>query len=183
MTELRTKTDLMQQLRDVQHQLTETTSAMPASQFHAGTEESWSAAGYLKHLILSIKPFAKAMKMPPDRLEKRFGLSDRPSVTYDEMVAKYQSRLDEGIRAEDFNPVTPSYYRVPEEVEDEKTYLIETWNESNTRLLDALEQWSEEDLDSHQIPHPAVGLITLREMVFFTVYHNTLHWNDIRSLA
>ncbi len=181
MTQPHSKAEILQHLQTIRDGVSDTLSALSLEQMNAGTAESWSAANYLKHLILSIKPFAKAMKFPPAQLEKLFGLAERPSGSYAELGAKYQARLADGIRAEDYAPVTPFEYRYPEGMTDEKAYLLETWQESNNRLLTILEQWSEEDLDRHQIPHPAVGLITVREMFFFTIYHNTLHWRDMQQ--
>jgi hypothetical protein len=57
---------------------------------------------------------------------------------------------------------------------------VQSWNETNQRLIAAAQQWSEAELDSLQLPHPAIGMITLREMLLFTIFHNTLHWHDIQ---
>ena len=96
-------------------------------------------------------------------LARLFGKPERASKTYDEIVAAYQARLGEGIRAEDFDRVTPAFYRFPEGVADEQAYLVETWDESNQRLFDALRFWDEADLDGYQILHPAMGPVTVRE--------------------
>lgn len=39
----------------------------------------------------------------------------------------------------------------------------------------ALEGWSERDLDRIRMPHPILGMLTTREMLFFTLYHNRHH--------
>ncbi len=109
-----------------------------------------------------------------------FGTPDHPSRSYADLVALYQQALASGIRAEDYPNIVPTEYRMPEGVADVQAYLVQTWNEAHTKLFDGLAGWSEADLDTHQFPHPALGLITARETLFFTIYHNTLHWNDIR---
>jgi uncharacterized damage-inducible protein DinB len=45
----------------------------------------------------------------------------------------------------------------------------------NSRLVAALERWSDRNLDRIQLPHPILGKITAREMVFFTIYHGHHH--------
>jgi hypothetical protein len=35
--------------------------------------------------------------------------------------------------------------------------------------------WSEDDLDNHRLPHPLLGKLTVREMLFFTLYHIQHH--------
>ena len=180
MNDSRSKAEVTEQLQQVQRAVHDNIAAMTEAQFNAGSDQSWSAAGYLKHLILSIKPVAKAIKLPQERLQSMFGQPEKPSRTYAEVMAAYQARLAEGIRAEDFDRVTPGFYRFPEGITDEKTYLTQTWDESNERLLAALEQWDEVTLDNHQMPHPAIGMITVREMLFFTLFHNRLHAEDIQ---
>ena len=181
MTSPHTKTDLIAQIRQVQSALAQTVEGLSAEQFDRGSVEAWSAASYLKHLILSVKPFAKALTMPKEQMQSMFGKPERTSRNYEELVAFYKQRLAEGVRAEDFNGVTPVAYRLPEGTEDVKAYLMEVWHDAHNRLLQVLDNWNEDELDSYQLPHPALGLITLREMLFFTVHHNTLHWHDIQQ--
>ncbi|MEP6988693.1 MAG: DinB family protein [Chloroflexota bacterium] len=180
MSDPQTQHDVVEQLARIQETVTKDIARLSDEQFCNGTTEAWSAADYLKHLLLSVKPVAKAMGFPAEVLEKQFDLSGRASRTYAEVVKAYQKRLDEGIRAEDFDKVVPVFYRFPEGITDERAYLVQSWNESNQRLIAAALKWSEAELDSLQMPHPAVGMLTLREMLFFTIFHNTLHWHDIQ---
>jgi hypothetical protein len=48
------------------------------------------------------------------------------------------------------------------------------------QLASSIGRWREEDLDYYRLPHPLLGKLTVREMLFFTVYHNYHH---PRSLA
>jgi len=176
-----TKSELVEQLTAVHQDIKAVIENTPADQFDIGTNQSWSAAGYLKHLILSVKPMAKAISFPQEQLRSMFGQSERGSRPYEEVVAQYKARLAEGVRAEDFDRVVPEFYRIPEGVQDVQAYLAQTWDDSNQRLFGALANWSEADLDSYQLPHPAIGLITVRETLFFTLYHNRLHCNDMQQ--
>jgi hypothetical protein len=183
MSDPQTKQEIIEQLASVQTHVTTDIGRMSEAQFCNGSAESWSAADYLKHLLLSIKPMTKAMGFPAEVLEKQFDRSGRPSRTYAEVMSAYKKRLDEGIRAEDYDRVVPVFYRFPEGTTDERAYLVQSWNETHQRLITETQGWSEDDLDSLQMPHPAVGMITLREMLFFTIFHNTLHWHDMQHAA
>lgn len=176
------KSEIIQELKRIQHGLTASIQPLTQSQFDAGTDTSWSASGYLKHLILSNKPFVRGLSFPKDKLADRFGQSTQPPRSYDALVAMYQSRLDDGIRAEDYEAVTPISYRLPEGITDEKAYFIEVWNETHEKMFTELENWEDADLDKYQLPHPAINLISIREMLYFTIYHNNLHWNDIQAV-
>ena len=183
MSDPQSKTDLIERLSHVQGEVTNAVQNMSDAQFTSGTDEAWSAAGYLKHLILSVKPLAKAMNLPAAQLAKMFGKPDHASRTFAEVVAGYKAKIAGGLRAEDSQNVVPTVYRFPEGTTDERAHLVQAWNDGNNRLLEALKHWLEEELDSHQLPHPAGEVLTLREMLFFTVYHNTLHWHDIEQAA
>lgn len=180
MSDPQNKEDIVEQLAKIQVGLTNDLERMSDAQFTQGTDESWSAEGYLKHLLLSTKLVTKGMELPADTLQSRFELSGRASRSYAEILDVYKKRLEEGIRAEQFDRIVPVAYRFPEGVTDERAYLVESWNNTNQRLIAATQNWSEAELDSLQMPHAAIGTITLREMLFFTIFHNTLHWHDIQ---
>lgn len=180
MSDPHTQEEIVQQLKSISAGVSHSIRQMSDEQFTTGTESSWSAESYLKHLLLSIKPLAKAIHFPAEQLQKMFDVSDRPSLTYAEVVAAYQKRLEEGIRAEDFTPVTPLVYRFPDGVTDPRGYLLQSWTDANIKLTDGATRRSEAELDSLQMPHPAIGTITLREILFFTIYHNDLHWRDMQ---
>jgi uncharacterized damage-inducible protein DinB len=187
MSDPHTRSEIIERLRQVQRGVSETVEAILPAQFEQGSAEAWSASDYLKHLLLSVKPFARAMTYPPDALRRRFGAPLRPPLAYAELVAAYQARLDDGIRAEDYENILPTTFRMPEDVGertvDRQAYLVELWDEAHDRLIDGLAVWSESDLDSVAILHPALGAISVREMLYFTIFHNTHHWGDIRAAA
>lgn len=177
------KAQIIDHLQQIHQSIRQTVADMPEDKLFAGTTEQWSPADYLKHLIIANKPFAKGLMMPHDQLGEMFGKSDNGSMSYDELVGIYQNLINEGLRAELAPSVTPVNYRMPEGVTDVKTYLIETWDDANQRIVNALEGWSEDDLDTYRTPHPAIGVITVREMLYFTIHHNRLHGNDIANGA
>ena len=86
----------------------------------------------------------------------------------------------EGMKAEEYERVTPMFYRFPEGTVNARVFLLQSWEDANQRLIAATNGWTESELDTLQMPHPAIGMVTLREMLFFTIYHNTLHWHDIQ---
>jgi hypothetical protein len=183
MNDPHTQAELIQQLEALQHDLAGKLRGYSEAQFFNTSTDTWSAADYLKHLLLSIKPVAKGLGLPQDRIQSMFGPAERPSMTYSELAARYGERLATGIRAEDYEKVVPASYRVPEGVTDLHTYLVDQWDEANQKFINAVRQWSEAKLDSHQLPHPALGSVTVRELILFTLHHNRLHAADIERVA
>ena len=50
------------------------------------------------------------------------------------------------------------------------------FNLQKTRMIKRIESWSrEKQLDHFLLPHPLLGKITLREMLFFSAYHIQHH--------
>lgn len=175
-----TKPEIVAQLRHAQQDVAGTVRQIEPDRFVRGSADSWSASDYLKHLLLSVQPVSKALGLPPAALKRRFGEVSHAPLTYSQITARYHVRLDEGVRAEDYENITPATFRMPEGMTDPQAGLIELWDEAHEKLFAGLENWSEADLDSVQILHPALGGISVREMLFFTLYHNRMHGNDIR---
>ncbi len=181
MSDPQSKPEIIDALRRVQAVVDAAVRALPPERFEQGSAAAWSPADYLKHLLLSNKPFAKALTLPPAALARRFGEVTHTPMPYAEIAARYRARLDEGARAEDYEAILPTAFRVPEGAADLQAALLDVWNEAHERMVAGLAGWTEADLDRVRIMHPALGSISVREMLFFTIYHNTLHGDDIRK--
>lgn len=140
--------------------------------------ERWSAAENLQHLILSVVPLAKGLEMPKLTLRMMFGKSASDSRSFSNIIVVYKELLEKGAVA------TNRY--VPDEIpqtEEAKADLLHNWQRAGKRLLAAAEAWSEQDMDVYQLPHPLIGKMTVREMLFFTIYHNAFHGKRISEAA
>src|SRR5690349_13115971 len=146
------KSAIIQELRQSQSELSQHIQSLSVEDFNRSVGDLWSAAGYLKHLLLSNKPFVKGLNLPKEKLAGMFGEATRPSRSFEQMLAIYHGRLADGVKAENYDEVTPNFYRMPEGISDEKAYFVETWNDTHERLYAALDNWSEEDLDKYQLP-------------------------------
>jgi hypothetical protein len=50
-------------------------------------------------------------------------------------------------------------------------------------LLQLSATFTDEQMDDLQLPLPYIGLITLKEMLFFTIYHTNSHTIKIKELV
>lgn len=135
--------------------------------------DAWSPAEHLDHLNIAAAAVARGFQMSPLLLRFRFGSSRRPSRGYTEVREDYQSRLAAGGRAS--GRYLPGVASGPVESAARKAELLARWERVNARLGAALRTWSERNLDRVQLPHPILGKITARELVFFTIYHGGHH--------
>ena len=143
-------------------------------QFEGAPNGKWSAGQNLDHLIRAIKPLQLAYSLPKFALLILFGKTNRPSRTYDELVTKYKTKLLAGGKAS--GPFIP-----PVIIFDKKQTLIRKYEEQKQKLIAKVEKQSEKDLDTYILPHPLLGKVTLREMLYFTIHHNEHHLELLKN--
>jgi hypothetical protein len=175
-----TKAEIIEGLRGTQSQLAQTVSAMPPDVFIRQPTEGWSAAEYLQHLNQSVTPVGKALRLPPEKLLALFGSPDHPSRSYDAINTISLQALADGARAEDNPRFMP---QLPDDRDDLQAQLLAAWDDIHTRLIEAVENWTESELDAYNIAHPVLGALTMREMLLFTIIHNRFHLKDIQAVS
>lgn len=145
--------------------------AIPADQFFARQPPAWSASDNVDHLIRAIRPVALALKLPKAGLQMIFG-TPIVSRTYDEVCKSYEEQIAQGGQASGIYlpDQTP-----PADPEKQKKVLLEKLQKAGASLLDAVQKWDDADLDRYQLPHPLLGKLTVREMLFFSIYHILRH--------
>lgn len=168
------KKEIIEALNEKVNTFTQFISGLGKEDFEVMPGGKWSAGQNLEHLIRSIKPLQTAYSLPKFMLALLFGKSNRPSKTYDALVEKYKARLAAGGRAR--GPFIP-----PVVLFDKKDLLIKEYERHKTKLIKKIEKHSEEELDKYILPHPLLGKLTLREMLFFTVHHNQHHLDLLKS--
>lgn len=128
----------------------------------------WSAAQQLDHLVRSVSPVNMAMGLPKFIVQWKFGTANRSSKTYEGLIEKYNCKLLEGGKASGrFVPisVTPAH----------KQKLLTRLTAVVSNLCYKTQKHSEEALDKYILPHPLLGKLTFREMLYFTAYHVAHH--------
>ncbi len=144
--------------------------------FASGPEGKWQVGQHLNHLIQSTAPISKAMKLPAFALRYKFGKPNRPGRSYDALVQRYQDKL-----VENKGRQAPSRF-LPKEVSvADKTRNINQFRLEKGKLIKQINSWSEEKLDKCLLPHPLLGKVTLREILFFTNYHTQLHLQILKD--
>ncbi len=137
--------------------------------------EKWTAGQELVHIISSVNKLGNALALPKFVLKMKFGVANRPSRTYDAQVNKYTKGLEvlAGSYQVKLDPV--SY--------DKRDLLIEKLEKSVSSLCQRARKYSEENLDYYILPHPLMGKMTIRELLFFTAHHVLHHKaNSVRNL-
>jgi uncharacterized damage-inducible protein DinB len=172
MTEISSKIQIISSLKDSGVHAQNWFEAIPADQFFTRQGEIWSASDNVDHMIKAIKPIIKALKLPKMALQTLFGKPVNLSRTYEEICRIYSDEIAKGATASgSFLPKQET----PDAAEEKKEELLGQLSMELDKLLSAIEKWGENDLDEVQLPHPIIGKITVREMLFFTIHHNLRH--------
>ena len=173
MTEINISTELFAGLRDANQRVTQWFTEIPAENFFTRQGEIWSASDNVDHLIRSHKPISKALKLPKFTLQAMFGKPERRSKTYEEICDLYRAEIARGAQAS--GRFLPEQQSPVENAEEKKAELLEQWSKASTELVAVAEKWGDNDLDGYLLLHPLIGKLTIREMLFFTIYHNLRH--------
>lgn len=137
----------------------------------------WSVAENILHLIKSTQTTSLACRLPKFIIQWVAGKPNRPSRNYDELLARYQMKLQQGgLASVRYEPKLLSK-------KNSKEKIICQWESVTGRYLKALNKnWNEQTLDSYIVPHPLLGKITIRELAYFTHFHTLHHLRTIRQL-
>ena len=134
-------------------------------------EGKWSAGQHVIHLVQSTRPLLKALKLPNFLLKWKFGTSNRPSRTYDEVIKRYNEKLElvvPGI-------LSPFSRSMPDSPRSEAQKWMNELSDLNTRINNITLKCSDDTLDNVILPHPLMGKMTLREILMWNAYHTSHH--------
>lgn len=139
-------------------------------------ENRWTAGQQFEHIIRGVSPVKMALSLPKFVPNLLFGKANRSSTDYESLVKKYQGKLATGSKAGGrFIPPEIEFNRR----ESLKNKLLKTVKDLTARV----EKFSEAQLDEYILPHPILGKLTIREMLYFTIYHvQHHHKNALRNL-
>jgi len=170
------KEEIIRQLETVSKELTGFCIAIKKELFFQQPVNKWSIAQNVKHLITSTDTTRLAFSLPKFVVRLYAGKPNRPSRTYDELVAKYILKLKQGGRA--------SGRYIPKLISPEngQEKMLHIFSKAIYRLAGSIQKkWADPQLDRYIAPHPLLGKITLRELCYFTIYHTQHHLNIIKE--
>ena len=131
-------------------------------------EGKWNWEEQVVHLTKSIKPLSFGLKLPVMIFRWKFGRPNRPVRTFDEVVERYLAKLPNLVGA---NPD----YAPKKEAPVAKDVAMSLYKKESEKLYKAIETWDEWQLDNFLVPHPLLGKVMVREMLYFTIYHTQHH--------
>lgn len=170
--------EIQQQLQSAEDEFNRYCTTLTDEQFFYSPESKWSPAQQVKHLITAADNTKLAFALPKFIVRWYAGKPNRPSRSYDELVAKYKLKLEQGGKASGRfipKPISASYG---------KQKILDQFKRSMDKLMHAIKsKWNDAQLDQYIAPHPLLGKITLRELGYFTIHHTYHHWESIQKMT
>lgn len=161
------KTELVNNFYNNHKELIFYINALSHQKFMYTKSGKWTAGQQLEHIYLCLIPIRQALASK-DFIHQKFGTIDRPVIERDVLINNYKTSLLNGGKA-------PERY-VPGEVSiKQKKHQIEQLFDLLTQIKVELVDYSEVELDTLVLPHPLLGKLTIREMMYLMTYHAKHH--------
>ncbi|MEL6534096.1 MAG: DinB family protein [Bacteroidota bacterium] len=149
--------------------------SLDEASFIQSQDGKWAPGQHLEHLLKSVRPVSLAFGLPSLVTRLFFGRAHGTSRSYDELVQAYKQALASGAKA--------SRPYIPKRANYKKQKAVaRSLNRTVATLSRRIHQFSEPQLDRLRLPHPILGKITLREMLYFTIYHAEHHLQGAKVL-
>jgi|ERR1043165_8119424 hypothetical protein len=170
----KSKDEIVNELKNSFNSLVEVSAAVDDRFYNVSKNNKWTPAENIAHLVNATRMTSLAFTLPKFMHVLLYGKPGRTSHGYGKVVDNYQKKLEGGA-------VATGVY-VPKKTNYTKTDLHNKLQKESSKLINALDnKWSDEQLDHYQVSHPILGLLTVRELAYFTLYHNQHHKNTIEK--
>lgn len=144
---------------------------------HQQKNDKWSAIQNLDHLLKSIQIVNPAVRKPSFLLRRMFGKPNREARSYDALVQRYQERLKEA----DASP--PSEFKAAESRDLDPAKIFTAYDKEVHKFLKFIDGVKDRKLDRTLLPHPLLGKLLMREILYFMHYHTEHHFKAIKISA
>jgi hypothetical protein len=141
---------------------------LSVEEFVFACQQKWSAGQQLEHIVLCVKPLVQVLSMDKLSIKQNFGLPNGPGRTYEMLLKDYKVKLKEGGKA-------PDRYVPGTILLDQREILSKALTKMIKDLCSKMENFTEQDLDTLSIPHPLLGNLAMREMLYNAIYHVEHH--------
>lgn len=142
--------------------------------FHSNGK--WSAAENVEHLRLSFYRSWQALFVPKFLLHFRFGKPSHASLPYEELMEQYNQKLDDGAKA------SKPYIPLLDTSKTNKEKVLDHFAQTVERYMNEIKYyWEDHHFDKYQFPHPVLGNITARELMYFNIFHCWHHFRTLRQ--
>lgn len=160
--------EIQDKLQENHKNFTDLLMSLNEHDFLLSANGKWTAGQQLDHIFRSVAAVKMALSLPKFIIKLIAGKTNRPSMDYETLITKYKLKLEQGGRAG--GRFLPKLVGV-----SQKKQLKDKLLEAVDHLCKKINKYNELQLDYYILPHPLLGKLTLREMLYFTLYHAEHH--------
>lgn len=146
---------------------------LPMPEAGLRSSEAWAPLDDLRHLTLAVAATTRGFRIPANELDRRLGAPVGPGRSREEVDRVASAGLKAGGVASP--AITPAALTRDEATDATRDRCVQEWRGACDAFRDAVGLWSDPELDRHQVPHPFLGLFTLREWTHFHILHAQHH--------
>lgn len=166
------KAAIIDSLKENHSKFIEYINTLNEDDFNKISNNKWTAGQQLLHIYMSVKPLSNGLKSAPKFILKTtYGKAKNSPKTYDDLVKSYLETLA-------ITDTSNSDYQPKEVTFSDKDEIIKKLEYVVDMLIKALSKFTDKELNLLRLPHPLLGKICIREMLYFTSYH-VKHHHDI----
>jgi len=170
---LQTKAEIQAAVRDSLHSAADWIEAQPDARFMVAPPGRWTMGQHLEHLVRSTKALSTPIRLPKFVLKLVLAKTRRAGWPYTEVRDRYEKVLDEGGKAS-------GKFLPPAVALDRKASLAKALRTEGDVIARRIEGWTEAELDQVGAKHPLIAVMSLRELLFFTIHHTDHHLNTLQ---
>ena len=170
------KQEISEKLLENHQKFADFLTGLSEPDFMFSPASKWTAGQQLDHICRGVSPVKTALALPKFVPHLLFGKAHRASIDDETLVNNYRAKLAAGGKA--------SGRFIPPEVGFEKREVLrDKLLKTVAELIKRIEKFTEAQLDGFVLPHPILGKLTIREMLYFTIYHVEHHYkNAVKNL-
>ncbi len=165
--DLRTAAEAIAALRNDGSRVAAFFRGVPEPRFFAGGDADWGPAHHVEHLALAHTTVARGLRAGSRLPAHASGVSRSYAQVRDAYRATLAATPPSFLRANPFAPTvhTGSGARA----------VVQRYEDAHALLCAAADSWSETELDARAVSHPLLGPLSMREMLYFMLYHDAHH--------
>ena len=167
------QSEIIQHLQSEHNAFADFIASLSETDLYQAQPGKWNAAQQLRHVYLCLRPIKLAASLPHFLPLLLFGSAKKASSSYDALVQAYQEKLRQGGKA-------PSIY-VPGKGKADIEKSMQALKDLVNSFCVRIGSYDEPALDRIVLPHPLLGKLTMRELLYFAIYHVGHHHQQCKA--
>ncbi len=168
------KFQILNSMDSIVEELVRLSNSVKEEQFFHKNDK-WSIAENLEHIRLSFLTSWKKMFWPKFIIRRLNGKPDHDSLPYEMLEESFQKKTEET------QDPCKQYEPHIDPGTTNKEKMLDQFQGTYNRFMNEFRYyWEDEHIDHYQVSHPVLGKVTIRELLYFNLFHCWEHFRIMR---